>query len=146
MSRASSLLAAAACLGCATVEIDYQSIPSAEALAAMEPGHTTRSEVLARLGPPDEMRRPAAFEGLQLSNPNRRRILEAGDLFGRDAWTWSATHRSSRTIGLLPVGPALFRMRWSRSLEERIRIEFDPDDRVTSVSRVVEEAATDAGG
>ena len=48
--------------------------------------------------------------------------------------------------GLLPVGPALFRVRWSRSLEERIRIEFDPDDRVTSVSRVVEEAGTDAGG
>lgn len=138
-------LAAAVC-GCATVEIDYQSLPSEAALAAVEPGTTTRSEVLQRLGPPDEMRRPAPFEGLQLSNPNRRRMLEAGDLFGRDAWTWAAIHRSSRTAGLLPVGPALFRVRWSRSLEERIRIEFDADDRVSSVSRVVEEAEADAGG
>lgn len=146
VARLSSLVAAVAVCGCATVEIDYQSLPSEAAVAAVEPGKTTRSEVLERLGPPDELRRPAPFEGLQLSNPNRRRILEAGDLLGRGAWTWAATHRSSRTVGLLPVGPALFRVRWSSSLEERVRIEFDADDRVTSVSRVVEKVESDAGG
>ena len=141
-----SVAAVAAACGCALVEIEYQSLPSDDALSTVEPGTTTRSEVLQRLGPPDELRRPAPFEGLQLSNPNRRRILEAGDLFGRDAWTYAAIHRSSRTVGILPVGPALFRVRWSRSLEDRVRIEFDEEDRVSSISRVLEKAESDAGG
>lgn len=131
--------------GCATVEIDHQSAPSAERVAAIVPGATTRSEVLRTLGPPEEMRRPAPFEGLQLSNPSRRKLIEAADWFGRDAWTWASVHLRNRTVGLLPVGPALFRVRWSESFEERVRIEFDAEDRVRSVSRVVEGAGGDAG-
>jgi hypothetical protein len=139
-------VAVSAACGCATVQIDHQPLPPAAAFDAIEPGSTTRSQVLRNLGPPEELRRPAPFEGLQLSNPQRRRILEAGDLFGRDAWTYAAVHRSIRTVGLLPVGPALLRVRWSNALEERVRIEFDEHDRVRSISRVVEQAEADAGG
>ena len=120
--------------GCTSVDLEFPALPEAEALDWVRPGVTTRSQVLLRLGPPEEMRRPAPFERARLSAPQYRRILEAGDVFGRDAYTYVSGRRSLRTFGILPIGPPIFRIAWRRSTEERWRIEFDADDRVRSVS------------
>lgn len=130
-------------VGCTTVRIDFHEQGDSGALVAIEPGVTTRSEVLRRLGPPDEMRRPAPFERARETSPIRRRIIEAGDVFGRDAYTYASGRHTTRAFGILPLGPALFRVTRVRSTEERWRIEFDEADVVRSVSRVDEAADAD---
>jgi len=79
---AAALALAALCgTACTTIEGHFQRLPSEQALRAVEPGVTTRSEVLRLLGPPEEMRRPAVFiERAPTTAPQRRRILEGGDL------------------------------------------------------------------
>ena len=72
------------------------------------PGVTTRAEVLRRLGPPEELRRPAVFERARLSTPQHRRILEAGDVFGHDAYTYASARRRLDSAGLLPLRTLLF--------------------------------------
>ncbi len=137
------VLAAATTSGCLTIQLDFQRLPPSEALASIEPGRTSRSEVLARLGPPEEMRRPAPFERSRLTSPQRRRIAEAGEIFGEDAYTYAAGRRTLDNLGILPVGLAILRVSWRTSRENRWRIEFDGSDVVSSVSRV-EELGDDA--
>lgn len=124
--------------GCLSIQLDFQRLPPSEALATIEPGRTTRSEVLARLGPPEEMRRPAPFERARFTSPQRRRITETGEIFGDDAYTYAAGRRTLDNVGLLPVGLAIVRVSWRSSRENRWLIEFDGDDVVSSVSRVEE--------
>jgi len=131
-------LAAGAMSGCLTIQLDFQRLPPSEALDIIEPGRTTRSEVLARLGPPEEMRRPAPFERARFTSPQRRRIAEAGEIFGDNAYTYAAGRRSLDNVGLLPVGLAILRVSWRSFRENRWRIEFDGNDVVSSVSRVEE--------
>jgi hypothetical protein len=94
--------------------------------------------VLEALGPPEEVRQPALGEDLRRSDPRRLRLLAAGEVFDDGAWTWAAERRSERIVGLLPVGLVLLRVRHSRSLERRWRIEFDAEGVVRSVARVDE--------
>lgn len=143
MRLASSVLlgiASLALCACTTVRIEYQDLPPLEALHSIEPGATTRSEVLARLGPPEEMRSPAPFERARLTSPQKRKVLVAGDVFGRDAYTYARGIRTSRSLGVLPVGPELLEVSWKWSREDRWRIEFDERGVVRSVSH------TPAGG
>jgi hypothetical protein len=127
-------------LGCTTVALDYGGLPAPEALGSIEPGVTTRGEVLQQLGPPEELRRPAPFERGRLASPQRRRILESGDIFGSDVYTYASSRETRTNLGLLPTGPALFRISWRRSYEDRWRLEFDENDVVRSVSHVDESA------
>lgn len=136
-------LAGSPVVGCTSLRIDYHDLGDTSALAAIEPGVTTRAEVLRRLGPPDEMRRPAPVDRARETSPIRRRIIEAGDVFGRDAYTYASGRHTTRAFGILPMGPALFRITWVRSSEERWRIEFDEADVVRSVSHVDEAADAD---
>ena len=136
-------LAALAMSGCLTIQLDFQRLPPSAALASIEPGRTTRSEVLARLGPPEEMRRPAPFERSRFTSPERRRITEAGEVFGDDAYTYATGRRTLDTVGILPVGVAILRASWRSSKENRWRIEFDGNDVVSTVSWV-EELGDDA--
>jgi hypothetical protein len=129
-----------AIFGCTSIAVDYQRLPTPEALGSIRPGVTTRSEVLRRLGPPEEMRRPAPFERTRLTSPQRRRILESGDVFGRNAYTYSSERDTRTGIGLLPNGPALLRISWRSLREDRWRLEFDEKDVVRSVSHVDESA------
>lgn len=129
--------AALLALGCTTTRMDFHTLPPPERFASIEPGVTTRSEVLRRLGPPDELRRPANFERARRTTPQLRRVLEAGDVFGTDAWTWASGRRSTRSLSL-PPGPSLFSVAETRSREERWRIEFDGVGVVRSVSHVDE--------
>jgi hypothetical protein len=124
--------------GCIELQLDFQRVPSEASFRSIHPGLTTRAEVLDVLGPPEEVRQPAFGEGLRRRDPRRLRLLEAGDVFDESAWTWAAERRSERIVGLLPVGPVLFRHRDSRSLESRWRVEFDARGIVRSVSRVDE--------
>jgi hypothetical protein len=130
--RAGACLVAAAICGCTTLELNFQRLPPSEDLASVQPGVTTRSEVLQRLGPPEEFRRPAAFERARLTSLQRRQTLEAHQIFGRDA------RRTTRSFGILPAGIVLFRISRVHSAEVRWRIEFDEGDVVTSVSHVDE--------
>ena len=64
-------------------------------------------------------------------------------MFGRDAYTYAAGRHTTRAFGILPLGPALFRITQVRSTEQRWRIEFDEADVVRSVSHVDEAADAD---
>ncbi len=140
-----ALAARATCLGlslgltaCLSIEMDFQRLPPAEALASIEPGRTTRSEVLARLGPPEEMRGFSPPERARFTSPQRRRVAEAGEIFGDDAYTYAASRRTIENFGILPIGLPIARRGWRTSKEDRWRIEFDADDVVSSVSHVEE--------
>jgi hypothetical protein len=132
------LLAAVLGLACSTVRMDFRNLPPAEALESIQPGVTTRSEVLRRLGPPEELRRPANFDRARLTTPQHRRILEEGRIYGEGAFTYAAGRRSETEFGILPIGLALLSFSWTRSEEERWRIEFDADGVVQSLSHVDE--------
>lgn len=123
--------------GCTSVELAFQSLPDPAVLDAIEPGRTTRMEVVRLLGPPDDMRRPAIFERVRRSSPEERKIIEAQDVFGT-TYTYAAGRDTRESFGIMPMGPALFRVSWLTSRETRWRIEFDEADVVTSVSRVDE--------
>ncbi len=120
--------------GCATTQLDHHLLPPLEALQSIEAGVTTRSEVLRRLGPPEEMRRPANFDRARATTPQHRRILEAGRLFDDRSYTYASASRRSLDVGLLPAGPELLRVTQTRSVEERWHIEFDENGVVSSVS------------
>ena len=70
--------------------------------------------------------------------PQQRKIIEAGEVFDRGAYTYATGHRSIERFGILPIGPAIFRLEWTSSTEDRWRIEFDGSDVVSSVSNVEE--------
>jgi hypothetical protein len=137
-----SVAVAAAC-GCTTLQIDYQRLPAPEALESIQAGITTRSEVLLRLGPPEELRKPSPFDRARPTSPQRRRILEGGEVFVRDFYTYASERYRLETFGFLPVGPALFRVSWRSSREDRWRIDFDENDVVLTVSHVDERADDD---
>lgn len=131
-------VAVAAVCGCTTFEVNYQRLPTPQALESIRAGTTTRSEVLRRLGPPEELRRPAPFERARPSSPQRRRIVDGGDIFDRSSYTYASERHTVRDFGLLPTGPALFDVSWSTSREDRWRIEFDENDVVQTVSHIDE--------
>ncbi len=123
---------------CTTVQLDFQALPPAEAFLSLRPGVTTRDEVLHRLGPPDELRRPSNFDRARFITPQHRRVLEGGRLFDARTWTWATGVRRSRSFQIVPGGPALFGISRTESLEERWRVEFDAAGVVESVSHVDE--------
>ena len=137
-----SVAAAAAC-GCTTLEINYQRLPAPEALESIQEGITTRGEVLKRLGPPEEFRQPSPFDRARPTSPQRRRILEGGEVFIQDIYTYASERYRVETFGLLPVGVSLFRVSWRNSREDRWRLEFDENDVVHTVSHVDESADED---
>jgi hypothetical protein len=137
-----SLVVAAFC-GCTTLQLDYQRLPSPQALESIRAGITTRGEVLQRLGPPEEFRQPAPFDRARPSSPQHRRILEGGEVFIRDSYTYASERYTVRTFGLLPVGPSLFYVSWRSSREDRWRLEFDENDVVHTVSHIDENADDD---
>lgn len=130
----------AAALGCTSLQLNYQRVPAPEAFESIQAGITTRNEVLQRLGPPEEFRQPSPFDRARPSNPQRRRVLEGGEVFMRDAgtYTYASERYVLRTFGVLPVGPSLFYISWRSSREDRWRLEFDDHGVVQSVSHVDE--------
>jgi len=133
------VLAALLGAGCTTIEGRFQHLPSEEALRSIEPGVTTRSEVLRRLGPPEELRRPAVFiERAPTTAPQRRKILEAGDLFSDDRYTYATVRLRADRLGIMPVGLPIVRLTWVESREDRWVVEFDAADVVRSISHVNE--------
>jgi hypothetical protein len=136
-------LAVAAALGCTTLEINYQRLPAPEALESIQEGITTRSEVLHRLGPPEEFRQPSPFDRARPTSPQRRRILEGGEVFIQGIYTYASERYRVQTFGLLPVGVSLFRVTWRNSREDRWRLEFDENDVVHTVSHINESADDD---
>jgi hypothetical protein len=119
--------------GCTSIRVDFLARPDAVMIAAIEPGVTTRSGVIDRLGPPEEMRRPSPFERLRLSTPQSRKYEEAGDIFDTSAYTYASGRYESTWLDLLVI-----RVTREKSLEDRWRIEFGADDVVTAVSHVDE--------
>ena len=138
---ARTCLALVACLttsACAVFDVRFQRLPPVEAFEAVTPGETDRSQVLALLGPPDEFRRPAVGEGLRLSAPWGPKIVEAGDVFGRDVFSYASERRRATRAGIFPFLIDIFRVTHVRSVEERWRIEFDSQGIVRSIAHVDE--------
>ncbi len=138
---ARTCLALLACLStsaCAVLDVRFQRLPPAEAFQAVKPGSTNRSQVLALLGPPEDFRRPGVGEGLRLSTPWEPKLVEAGDVFGRDVFTYATERRRVTRAGILPFLITLFRVTHVRSVEERWRIEFDAQGIVRQIAYVDE--------
>lgn len=140
MSRALLFLLLLALSGCIQIRSEFQTLPPAADFERIHPGTTTRAEVLQVLGPPDEVRGLAPGESLRRIDARHARVLEGRQVFGDERWSWARELRTERIVGLLPAGPYLWRMRTSRSLEERWQIEFDERGIVRSVSHVDEVA------
>ena len=138
VNRVGLCLVALLLAGCIDVRIEFQTLPSVADFARIEPGATSRAELLQLLGPPDEVRGPALGEGLRRLDGREARVLEGRQVFGDERWSWARELRSERIIGLLPVGPYLWKMRTSRSLEERWQVEFDERGVVRSITHVDE--------
>lgn len=136
-----ALLALLICLAtsaCAVIELDFQRLPPEDAFLQVQPGETNRSQVLELLGPPEEFRRPGAAEWPRRSSPWTYKILEGGDVFGRDVYTYARERRRDTRIGILPTTLTILRVKRVRSIEERWRIEFDQSGVVQSVSHIDE--------
>ena len=140
MNRAWLCLLSLALSGCIELRIEFQTLPAAADFARIEPGATTRAQVLRALGPPEEVRGPGLGEGLRRLDVRTARVLEAREVFGSQRWTWARELRSDRIVGLLPAGPGpyLWRLHTSRSLEERWHIEFDERGVVRSITHLDE--------
>jgi hypothetical protein len=104
-------------------------IPSEQELAAVEPGRTTRAEVLALLGPPDEYSQPVLLAGLSAADSRTVRVLDEHDLFGRDAFTWVRERRDDRAWLAWPVFAHLRR----ETRIDRLKVLFDGDGVVSAV-------------
>ncbi len=133
-----ALVAALLGAACSTSQLDFRQLPSAELLASIRPGVSTRSEVLQRLGPPEELRRPATFDRARPITPQHRRVLEEGQVFGHDAYTYASASRRTTSLALIPGGPSVLEVSNTRFVEHLWRIEFDAEGVVRSVSHVDE--------
>ena len=133
-----ALLLSLALCGCIDLRMAFQRTPPAEAFAALEPGRSTRLDVLRALGPPDEVVLPAPGEAARRLDARTLAVLADERIFEHQAWTWAREERRERTIGLLPAGPYLFRHHKSTSAQRRWRVEFDERGRVTSIAVVDE--------
>ena len=122
---------------CTQVDIDFQPLPADDEFRSLRVGVTTRAEVLARLGPPEEFRRPSYAEAIRASTPQQRAILEGGRVFGRNVFTYASEHRRIRVFEIPPILPFLH---WEHgsATEERWRIAFDENGVVESVSHIDE--------
>jgi hypothetical protein len=104
-------------------------IPSAQALAALEPGRTTREQVLQLLGPPDEFSQPALFSELSVADSRDARVFEERDVFGRAAFTWVREQRDDRAWLLWPLYVHLN----TETRIDRLKVLFDDRDVVAAV-------------
>jgi len=123
------LMLAAACPGCTLVSVDYAAIPSPEAVFGLKPGRTTRFEVMARLGPPDEYRRPAPGERGRPLDPRSLHSREEHRVFGRSRFTYARERVEQRRLDLL-----LFKSSVTNVTTDRVVLFFDDQGVLQDVS------------
>jgi len=104
-------------------------IPDEQAVAALQPGRTTRAEVIERLGPPDEYSQPALFAELSAEDCRAIRVFEEHDVFHRAAFTWVRERRDDRVWFLWP----LYLNIDTETRIDRLKVLFDADDVVSAV-------------
>ncbi len=104
-------------------------IPPEHAVAAVQPGRTTRAEVLALLGPPDEYGQPTLFSELSTADSRAIRVFEEHDVFGRAAFTWVREQRDDRFWFFWPVYLNID----TETRIDRLKVLFDADDIVSAV-------------
>jgi hypothetical protein len=122
-------LAAAALAGCVAVDSSFGHAPGAAALGAVRPGVTTRAELIALLGPPEEYAGPGADRGLRAHDPQELRVLEERDLFGRQVLSWVRERRSDRAF----IVPILFTHWTTTHRTERVTALLDDRGVVTAL-------------
>lgn len=137
--RLSWCCAALVLVSCVQVDLRYEPLRQRERFAEIEEGVTTRSDVLHLVGPPEEFRIPPVIGFGRTSSPQRRQVIEGGDVFGRDRFTYISEHRRVGTFGILPGFAELLLWTRRRTTEERWMIHFDENDVVSSVSHVDED-------
>ncbi len=120
--------------GCVTMQTDYgRPVPDP---GGISPGVTSRAEVLARLGPPEEFEQPTPFRGRSF-DPQATRVFDERDLFDRRSYTWVAERRRDRYLILIPFLTLYGRFHTDHR-SDRLMITFDENDRVRDVSLIRE--------
>jgi hypothetical protein len=140
--------AAAAGAGCTVVTVRYgHAVPDARALAAVVPGTSTRADVVAALGAPEEYASPNALAFARAWDPPRQRVDAERDLIGRRVLTWLHETRTRREFAVLPSVPllgglaTLFSYATVVHEDERVVVLLDEDDVVTAVGRSREDGS-----
>ena len=114
--------------GCVVSGIAFgDALPDA---AGLQVGVSTRADVLATLGPPDEFARPTPWPG-RVFDPQVLRVQSEQQLFGRDHWSWVREVRKDRLF----LGWVIFNYHAREQDAERLVVSFDADGRVAALGR-----------
>lgn len=121
--------------GCVVFQARFGArVPTDEAVAALQPGVTTRAQAVALLGPPEEYRTPRDFEALRSEDPRRLMVSVERDALARRRLTWIDERRVTEGLWLLPGMPLLHW--WDTRFDvDTLVVFFDGQDRVEAVTR-----------
>jgi len=135
VSRLSILLSSLLLPGCVVFTARFGApLPGAAAVAALQPGVTTRAEAVALLGPPEEYRTPRDFEAFRSQDVRRLMVRVERDALHRRRLTWIEERRVTRGFWLLPGFPLLHL--WDTGFEvDTLVVLFDERERVEAVAR-----------
>lgn len=112
-------------------------LPPEVDVAAIEPGVSTRTDVVARFGPPEEWRAPAITDDSRGRNGPGLRVHEEREVFRRRRYTWAYETRRTDGVVLLPF-VTLFSHLTTRLTEDRLVVTFDEQGRVEDVATWLE--------
>ncbi len=128
-----TLLLALLAPGCVSFAMTFgRAVPDDALLARIEPGRSTRADVLALLGPPEDYLMPLPTGRFRSDDPAERRIREERDLFGRRASTWTREVREDRLLLIVPY-VMLFHWLGTTHRVDRVLVTFDEQGRVEHV-------------
>jgi len=106
-------------------------LPAPDAVASVQPGVTTRQEVLHLLGPPDEYRQPSLPALLSSADSQEQRVQSEHEIFDRRVFTW--VHEINRDR-LWLLWPLYTNVRTDVRVE-RIVVLFDEHGVVSAVGQ-----------
>lgn len=142
------VLTAAGLPGCTVVSVRYgHAVPSAEALALIEPGRTTEAELISALGVPEEYASPNAMAYGRAWEPDRQRADVERELTDRRVFTWLQETRVRSELAILPGLPilgdflTLFSYTTLVHADERVVVLLDADGTVIAAGRSESEDA-----
>lgn len=126
--------------GCVTAHMTFgRPLAEPAVVARIEPGVTTRAELLDWLGPPDELLSPMPTERARIDDPVVRRVLVERDLFRRRLLTWEYERREDAMLILFPYVNLFTHWRTWHD-RDRLLVELDGAGVVShvAVSREIE--------
>lgn len=108
-------------------------VPDAEGPHGIVPGVSTRADVLALWGPPEEFVMPLPAGRRRAVDPAAQRIVEERDLLGRRVFTYIYEERDDDMLLIVPF-VMLFHIWWTHHTIDRTLVFFDDAGRVEHVA------------